>query len=172
MTIFKESFMKMKKYYYSMLGICIFGLTACGGQSTENKTDDTIKDATETVDSVTSVATDTVPAQTETVEVNPEEVLTLTVEKKNLKQVPEGSYKKGSWTVSVTNNGTSEVKGTDYVVAYSEVIEDSNADGFFYATKKRKAEGKDVAPGKSVQIELKSKGYTQEFKNPQIKSVK
>ena len=161
----------MKKLFYVSACALMLGAASCssdkGGAADSAAADSAVADTVVAVDSV-AVA----PAEEVVEEVNPEEALTLTVEKKNLNWAPEASYKSGTWTVKVTNNGKTEVKGTDYVVAYNEIVETEANGEFVEATKNRTAEGKDVKPGESVTITLKARNGCQDFKNPKIANVK
>lgn len=168
----------MKKTLYFALGACVLGLASCAGNEQKADTTDSVEIvAPDSAADSAAASVDTVaaPAQTEAVkeEANPEKDLTLEVTKKNLKHVPESTFYEGSWTVKVTNNGASEIKGNEYVVAYTETKEDQNSDGdLVEVNKKRTAPGKDVAPGESVEIILKAKDGCQGFSNPKIKAAK
>lgn len=162
----------MKKFMYSTtLALFLLGAAACSNGNNKSEAD-TLQDsvATEAVDS--AAVEDTVPA----VEVNPEKDLTLSVEKKNLDYLPESSVKAGSLTVKITNNSTVAVKGTSYKIAYDEIVEDwvgtPEDGGLEDVTKKRSVAGKDVNPGESVLVELKSSEGCQDLKNPKIMNVK
>lgn len=159
----------MKKFIYSLSVFALMLTASACGNGNRNAETDSLSDSAmvETADSATTE---------EATEVNPEEVLSVSVEKKNLDYLPESSFKSGSMTVKVTNNGKVSVKGADYVVTYDEIIEDwvgtPEDGGLADVTKKRTAEGKDVTPGESVQIVLKSTAGCQDLKNPAIKNVK
>lgn len=151
------------------------GLVSCNSSKSESTDSATpeVTDSTVATDSVAPADSVQAPEAAPAAEVNPEEALSLEVVKKNLKFKPESEEKSGSWTVKVTNNGTSEIKGDQYVVAYQEMVEECvGADGFRDVTKKRTVKGQDVAPGQSVTLELKAGRGCQNFKNPKIKAVK
>lgn len=169
----------MKKLtYFLPVAIAAIGLASCGNNKQDPATDsDSIADTAAIVAADTTAVDTTAvaptPADTITATVDPEKDLTLTVQKKNLKWVPEGETKQGSWTVKVTNKGNSDIKGSEYVVAYTEIIEDTNRDGdLVEVSKKRTEKGLDVAPGASVEIILKAKPGCLDFKNPKIKAAK
>lgn len=161
----------MKKVIYVSALALMLSAASCS-KSENSGANDSVADsvATDTVSMVDSAANK--PAEEVAEDVNPEEALTLTVEKKNLNWAGEDSYKTGTWTLKVTNNGNSEVKGTDYVVAYNEIVEDTVNGELVEATKNRTAEGKDVMPGESVTITLKARKGCQDFKNPRIVNAK
>lgn len=155
------------KFSYLLAGMAICVMGSCGHSGNGNNSDSSVVD---TINAV-AVDSDSIKAEAEPIaveSVNPEEVLTLEVVKKNLYYPDECSYKVGSWTVKVTNNGKSEVKGDEYVVAYTEIIEDEN---FETVKKSRTVPGQDIAPGESVDITLKARKWCQEFRNPKIKAV-
>lgn len=164
----------MKKHFYCFaLAAAVIGVAACSKTETKAEADSGV-DSVETVvadsDSVPQPMVEEAPAAEP---VNPEEALTLEIVGGSKKHVSESSYSKGTMTVRVTNNSNAEVKGSEYVVAYTEMVEDQDSYGDFVdVAKKRKANGKDVAPGESVEIVIKSKGYSQGMKNPKIKAVK
>lgn len=162
--------MKNLFYFLSACTILLCASSCSNGNKSAEGTSDSDTSVLQTPDS-SAIADETTPVE----EVNPEEVLTISIEKKDLKYVPESSVKKGVMIVKVTNNSKSLVKGSDYVVTYDEIIEDwvgtEEDGGLEDVTKTRRADGKDVGPGESVSIELKSTEGCLDLKNPKIKNV-
>lgn len=157
-----------KTIFHFAICLALCGMSACGNSNKENESNDSVAVPADSV-----VIADTTATEAIAVEVNPEEALSLTVEKKNLHYGAESSGMVGSWTVKVTNNSETDVNGSDYTVIYDEIVEETTADGDFEdVTKKRTVSGKDVAAGQSVLVELKAKEGCQDFKNPKIKSAK
>lgn len=163
----------MKKIFY-FLSACTVLLCA-SACSSGNKPADGTSDSDTTV-LVTPDSSAIAEETTQVEEVNPKEVLTISIEKKDLKYVPESSVKKGVMIVKVTNNSNSLVKGSDYMVAYDEIVEDwvgtEEDGGIEDVTEKRTVAGKDIEPGESVSIELKSTEGCLDIKNPKIKNVR
>lgn len=162
----------MKKLILCLSALALMaGAFSCGTGDKDGAKDSTLD--SEIVEAVDSAEVENESAPQESA--NPEKDLSLTIEKKDLKYAPECSYKTGSLIVKVTNNGTAAVKGSDYVVAYDEIIEDwvgtPEDGGLEDVTKKRTTQGVDVAPGESVEIPLKSSDGCLDLKNPKIKNV-
>lgn len=161
-----------KTIYFFVVCFSLLGTVACGNANRGANDSDTVV-AVEEVDS-DSIVPCSMVGEYAPVNDDPEECLILEVVKKNLHYAPESTNMTGSWTVKITNDSNCDIKGSDYVVAYDEVVEEFNdKEGTIDdVTKNRIVNGVDITAGESVTIELKPQEGCQTFKNPEIKSLK
>lgn len=159
--------MKKLKVVIYLIGISLIAVS-CSSKTTSSDSDELKNEQLEATQDVSK-------SDTENLTVTPEEALTLSVANKDLDYADESSSLTGSVTVEITNNGTVAVKGSDYNVAYVEIIEewvgtqeDGGLDDVEY---NRTIPGKDIAPNETIQIALKSNDRCQGIKSPKIVNV-
>lgn len=164
----------MKKFTFASIALAISVLATSCNTKTNSEKDHDSNDTSlilEKKDVEGSVQTN-VDVPSEDTSVVPTEVLTLKPGKKNLSYEEESSSKTGTWTMEVTNNGSVPIKGSDYDIAYVEVVEEwvgsEDNGGLDDVDHARTQSGVDVEPNQTVKIILKASGGCQDMKSPKI----